>query len=403
MYTDLTSEINNGSPITTHFIYTHNKTDQFYRYNHQLFELRDIHDTTHIIHQMKISDIDPSKDAYFVHIQHVFIDNHLYFFVILKLYNELTSNIYLYDPTHSTVTIFALSRLVRGIVSDVFVSENINADTGDYHMVVLGTTDAALYVFRVNSHKIKSIDHHDKIHIVGPSEIIPCALARTDAKCALIKDMMVLNNSQSQSSNNVCLVVGGLNGVLDFFLCKGPMQGEPILEFRRQNIPRLPSKLPITLLKCMKSSMTDDNERLIFIRQELIGSNPTKSDIFNAYISVIKFNVKTVKCGKTIATHQLTCKHHSPAIRAHKLGDGVFEFYGYSDADDSSNQGTSSRYLKYITTIEFNLKKWEFETKLVKALSVSDYLSPKDHKDIAITSDSSCHVLAVDRLYTIKD
>jgi hypothetical protein len=122
----------------------------------------------------------------------------------------------------------------------------------------VGTLDSALYVARFTDDLKKSL---------------ACALARTDARNSLSQEVLELDTP--------IIMVGGANGVLEFFLCKGALDQEPQLEFVKTEMPSLPSNckyammgrksvmfinrllVPILTLETIKT----ENDHLITIEQ----------------------------------------------------------------------------------------------------------------------------------------
>ncbi|KAI8878148.1 hypothetical protein K501DRAFT_336948 [Backusella circina FSU 941] len=131
-----------------------------------------------------------------------------------------------------------------------------------------GTLDSALYVTRFTNDLKKPLT---------------CALARTDARNSLSQEVLELDTP--------IIMVGGANGLLEFFLCKGPLDKEPQLEFLKTEIPPLPSNLPILTLKSIKT----ENDYLITVRQDYqkVPKRPNVSQ--KASFSVIKFDKETCK------------------------------------------------------------------------------------------------------------
>jgi hypothetical protein len=95
----------------------------------------------------------------------------------------------------------------------------------DHFILMVGTLDSALYVARFTDDLKKPL---------------ACALARTDARNSLSQEVLELDTP--------IIMVGGANGVLEFFLCKGALDEEPQLEFIKTEMPSLPSNCKYAIM-----------------------------------------------------------------------------------------------------------------------------------------------------------
>lgn len=95
--------------------------------------------------------------------------------------------------------------------------------------MTIGTIESAIYIFRFIEGDI-----------LTQKKAIACSLLRTDARHSLTQEIFALDN--------VYVICGGFNGVIDFFIIKGKLNfsEEPILEYQRSDLPKLPSKCKLS-------------------------------------------------------------------------------------------------------------------------------------------------------------
>ncbi|KAG2230223.1 hypothetical protein INT48_002093, partial [Thamnidium elegans] len=321
------------------FIYqnSENAPTHIYRHNLDQFELREIK--------------QECTTVQFQYAHYLYDGAKLLFLIVTETTDGLESFLYLFDPLDIKTTLkrFVLTKKLKGHVSNIFISKPLKVNS-------------AIYVIRLTFADI--LQEKD-------SQTLACTLIRTDARNAITQEIVVLNQ-RSKSPANVLLLCGGTNGVLDFFLIKGDsnVENEPILEYQRHDLIKLPSKLPIVSLQWL----TNLNEKQIVlgVGQELF--KPMRiSRLIEPSMTILKLNIKDLIC-KDSVTVKFPSGTHLNSLQAkhnYKLSTCYFD-------------ATETR----ITTIELTTDKIGDKTNTF--LTLADI---KDLQQVYIPDQNNCWVL----------
>ncbi|GAA5808442.1 hypothetical protein MFLAVUS_001833 [Mucor flavus] len=293
------------------FIYQNqeNAPTHIYRHNLDQFELREIkQECTTVICELSVQDIkdkDSIKDVQFQYAHYLYDGAKLLFLIVTETADGLESFIYLFDPLHIKTTLkrFVLTKKLKGHVSNIFISKPLkNNDKDDYYILTIGTLDSAIYVIRFT--------FADILKEKEDNQALACALIRTDARNAITQEIVVLNQ-QSNSPANVLLLCGGSNGVIDFFLMKGDsnIEKEPVLEYQRHDLIKLPSKLPIVSLQWLTN--LNDKQIVLGVGQELF--KPMRiSRLIEPSMTILKLNIKGLICKDSVTVKFPSGTHLNP-------------------------------------------------------------------------------------------
>ncbi|KAL9539876.1 hypothetical protein MBANPS3_010010 [Mucor bainieri] len=337
------------------------------------FEIRNSDNS--IYFQLNCADVDEKVN--FQYAKHFYMGKKLHVFIAAKSIDGLDSFIYIVDTSEEpAVHRLEFNKQIKGIVTNIFVSNALkNEQKEDYYIVTIGTLDSAIYVFRTTA------------KMTLEKQALTCALLRTDARNAITQQLIVLD-TRSKSPADVYILCGGSNGIIDIFLMKADstIENEPEVEFKRHQLLKLPSNLPIISMQCHKST---DQEVLLAISQELY--NPIRiSRSIEPSVSVVRFNTHKL-IGKGIQSMKFKSGTHI-ICKDTMIKEPLHVWTCYADKD-------TSQFM--LTQCTFDIKKFEFGDRTNTFLPLAKGEAP-DIQQVAVVDKNSCLILGKEALQRLK-
>ncbi|KAI9010892.1 hypothetical protein CLU79DRAFT_772483 [Phycomyces nitens] len=272
-----------------------------YRYDAHMLEIRDLGVSDYKVYAiLAANQLKGLEDREFniVSVEHGIVHGRVNLYVMgctADRDRQRYCQLFVFDPFLMTCYPIILDRPMKGYSTSVAISESTfrEAESGkvyECHWIACGFSDAALYVIQFYPDNLsKGLIH-------------PSTLLRSRVSGGTSVAIELLDSSPVHASS-VCILVGGINGVVDVLVCKGSKHWtmNPTVAFVELE-PILPSSLPVVSFQLIRSDKGSSKERLLAVGQGLFDDHQYSEK--QAATSIFRLDFKDLSCRFVQTTYQ---------------------------------------------------------------------------------------------------